>query len=135
MSEHYKLMPGVTVDMHDDPATLLRRKPDSSMCGQRSSGAMPRSFAGNTGTAFTGATLYAAAASGHPTRGALAPVCRARRTVGCMLCDAGASLEVTAGNAAPPGCVPRFAVRGEKISSRVVEARVLSTSRHGGYQG
>ena len=97
--------PGVTimpasdlVDMHDDPATVLRHKPDSSMAvafkllKAGEGGALVS--AGNTGALLTGATLYGGRIKGI-RRGALAPVmpCKGGQV---MLCDAGANTECTA---------------------------------------
>ena len=97
--------PGVTimpasdlVDMHDDPATVLRRKPDSSMAVAfkllKSGEGDALVSAGNTGALLTGATLYGGRIKGI-RRGALAPVmpCKSGQV---MLCDAGANTECTA---------------------------------------
>ena len=97
--------PGVTimpasdlVDMHDDPATVLRRKPDSSMAVAfkllKSGEGDALVSAGNTGALLTGATLYGGRIKGI-RRGALAPVmpCKSGQV---MLCDAGANTEYTA---------------------------------------
>lgn len=97
--------PGVTimpasdlVDMHDDPATVLRRKPDSSMAVAfkllKSGEGDALVSAGNTGALLTGATLYGGRIKGI-RRGALAPVmpCKGGQV---MLCDAGANTECTA---------------------------------------
>jgi len=86
------------VDMHDDPAKVLRQKPDSSMAVAfrllKSGDGDALVSAGNTGALLTGATLYGGRIKGI-RRGALAPV------VPCangqvMLCDAGANTECTA---------------------------------------
>ena len=97
--------PGVTimpasdlVDMHDDPATVLRHKPDSSMAVSfkllKSGEGDALVSAGNTGALLTGATLYGGRIKGI-RRGALAPVmpCKSGQV---MLCDAGANTECTA---------------------------------------
>ena len=97
--------PGVTimpasdlVDMHDDPATVLRHKPDSSMAVAfkllKSGEGDALVSAGNTGALLTGATLYGGRIKGI-RRGALAPVmpCKGGQV---MLCDAGANTECTA---------------------------------------
>ena len=97
--------PGVTimpasdlVDMHDDPATVLRHKPDSSMAVAfkllKSGEGDALVSAGNTGALLTGATLYGGRIKGI-RRGALAPVmpCKSGQV---MLCDAGANTECTA---------------------------------------
>jgi len=96
--------PGVTiypaedlVDMHDDPATVLRKKPESSMAVAfkllKSGEGDALVSAGNTGALLTGATLYGGRIKGI-RRGALAPVmpCAGGRV---MLCDAGANTECT----------------------------------------
>ena len=86
------------VDMHDDPATVLRKKPDSSMAVafkllNAGEGAALVS-SGNTGALLTGATLFGGRIKGI-RRGALAPVmpCKGGQV---MLCDAGANTECTA---------------------------------------
>ena len=97
--------PGVTimpasdlVDMHDDPATVLRHKPDSSMAVAfkllKAGEGDALVSAGNTGALLTGATLYGGRIKGI-RRGALAPVmpCKGGQV---MLCDAGANTECTA---------------------------------------
>ena len=86
------------VDMHDDPATVLRHKPDSSMAVAfkllKAGEGDALVSAGNTGALLTGATLYGGRIKGI-RRGALAPVmpCRGGQV---MLCDAGANTECTA---------------------------------------
>ncbi len=86
------------VDMHDDPATVLRHKPDSSMAVAfkllKSGEGDALVSAGNTGALLTGATLYGGRIKGI-RRGALAPVmpCKSGQV---MLCDAGANTECTA---------------------------------------
>ena len=86
------------VDMHDDPATVLRHKPDSSMAVAfkllKAGEGDALVSAGNTGALLTGATLYGGRIKGI-RRGALAPVmpCKGGQV---MLCDAGANTECTA---------------------------------------
>nr|WP_297174707.1 phosphate acyltransferase PlsX [uncultured Agathobaculum sp.] len=86
------------VDMHDDPATVLRHKPDSSMAVSfkllKAGEGDALVSAGNTGALLTGATLYGGRIKGI-RRGALAPVmpCKGGQV---MLCDAGANTECTA---------------------------------------
>ena len=86
------------VDMHDDPATVLRQKPDSSMAVAfkllKAGEGDALVSAGNTGALLTGATLYGGRIKGI-RRGALAPVmpCKGGQV---MLCDAGANTECTA---------------------------------------
>ncbi len=86
------------VDMHDDPATVLRQKPDSSMAVAfkllKAGEGDALVSAGNTGALLTGATLYGGRIKGV-RRGALAPVmpCAGGQF---MLCDAGANTECTA---------------------------------------
>lgn len=86
------------VDMHDDPATVLRKKPDSSMAVAfkllKAGEGDALVSAGNTGALLTGATLFGGRIKGI-RRGALAPVmpCRGGQV---MLCDAGANTECTA---------------------------------------
>ena len=97
--------PGVTimpasdlVDMHDDPATVLRHKPDSSMALAfkllKAGEGDALVSAGNTGALLTGATLYGGRIKGI-RRGALAPVMPYKGGQ-VMLCDAGANTECTA---------------------------------------
>ena len=86
------------VDMHDDPATVLRKKPDSSMAVAfkllKAGEGDALVSAGNTGALLTGATLFGGRIKGI-RRGALAPVmpCKGGQV---MLCDAGANTECTA---------------------------------------
>ena len=86
------------VDMHDDPATVLRKKPDSSMAMAfkllKAGEGDALVSAGNTGALLTGATLFGGRIKGI-RRGALAPVmpCSGGQV---MLCDAGANTECTA---------------------------------------
>lgn len=86
------------VDMHDDPATVLRQKPDSSMAVAfrllKAGEGDALVSAGNTGALLTGATLFGGRIKGI-RRGALAPVmpCAGGQV---MLCDAGANTECTA---------------------------------------
>lgn len=97
--------PGVTiqpttdvVDMHDDPATVLRKKPDASMTVAfkllKAGEGDALVSAGNTGALLTGATLYGGRIKGI-RRAALAPLvpCAGGQV---MLCDAGANTECTA---------------------------------------
>ncbi len=85
------------VDMHDDPARVLRQKPDSSMAVAltlvRDGGADAVVSAGSTGALLSGATLICKRIRGI-RRGALAPLIP---TAGgpCMLVDAGANTECT----------------------------------------
>ena len=85
------------VDMHDDPATVLRKKPDSSMAVAfkllKAGEGDALVSAGNTGALLTGATLFGGRIKGI-RRGALAPVmpCKGGQV---MLCDAGANTECT----------------------------------------
>ena len=86
------------VDMHDDPATVLRKKPDSSMAVAfkllKAGEGDALVSAGNTGALLTGATLFGGRIK-VIRRGALAPVmpCKGGQV---MLCDAGANTECTA---------------------------------------
>ncbi len=88
---------GDLVDMHDDPSTVLRKKPDSSMAVAfkllKAGEGDALVSAGNTGALLTGATLYGGRIKGI-RRGALAPImpCAGGRV---MLCDAGANTECT----------------------------------------
>lgn len=86
-----------TVSMHDDPATVLRSKPDSSMAvalkllkGGEGDAVVS---AGSTGALLTGATLYGGRIKGI-RRAALAPLmpCASGQV---MLVDAGANTECT----------------------------------------
>lgn len=86
------------VDMHDDPATVLRKKPESSMAValkmvQKGEGDAIVS-AGSTGALLSGATLFCKRIKGI-RRGALAPVmpCTGGQV---LLVDAGANTECTA---------------------------------------
>ena len=134
--------PGVTimpasdlVDMHDDPATVLRHKPDSSMAVAfkllKSGEGDALVSAGNTGALLTGATLYGGRIKGI-RRGALAPVmpCKSGQV---MLCDAGANTECTAEMTAAIR-LPRLAVRGKDQRGQK-PARRPGQQRHRGHQG
>lgn len=85
------------VDMHDDPATVLRHKPQSSMAVAlklvKSGEADAIVSAGSTGALLSGATLFAGRIKGI-RRGALAPLmpCASGQF---MLVDAGANTECT----------------------------------------
>ncbi len=139
--------PGVTimpasdlVDMHDDPATVLRHKPDSSMAVAfkllKSGEGDALVSAGNTGALLTGATLYGGRIKGI-RRGALAPVmpCKGGQV---MLCDAGANTECTA------EMLLQFAFLGSLYAEKIngiknprveVAARRSGQQRHRGHQG
>ncbi len=86
------------VDMHDDPATVLRAKPGSSMAvalGLVKKGEADAIVsAGSTGALLSGATLFCKRIKGV-RRGALAPVmpCKGGKV---LLIDAGANTECTA---------------------------------------
>lgn len=86
------------VDMHDDPATVLRAKPQSSMAVALSlvkkGEADAIVSAGSTGALLAGATLFCKRIKGV-RRGALAPVmpCKDGQV---LLIDAGANTECTA---------------------------------------
>lgn len=86
------------IDMHDDPATALRQKPDSSMAVAfkmlKAGNGDALVSAGNTGALLSGATLYGGRIKGI-RRGALAPVMPCANGQ-FMLCDAGANTECTA---------------------------------------
>lgn len=96
--------PGITivdapdvVDMHDDPATVLRAKPNSSMAVAlalvRDGQADAIVGAGSTGAMLSGATLFCKRIKGV-RRGALAPLmpCKGGQV---LLIDAGANTECT----------------------------------------
>ncbi|MDY3618579.1 phosphate acyltransferase PlsX [Agathobaculum sp.] len=103
------------VDMHDDPATVLRRKPDSSMAVAfkmlKSGEGDALVSAGNTGALLSGATLYGGRIKGI-RRGALAPVmpCASGQV---MLCDAGANTECT------PEYLLQFAFLGSLYAEKI----------------
>ena len=120
------------VDMHDDPATVLRRKPDSSMAVAfkllKAGEGDALVSAGNTGALLTGATLYGGrikasdAVRWHR-------LCRARTV---RLCCA---MRVQTPNAPPKCCCSLrscFAVRGEDQRGRQAACRSCQ-QRHGGY--
>lgn len=85
------------VDMHDDPATALRRRPESSMAVAlkmlKAGEGDAVVSAGNTGALLSGATLYGGRIKGI-RRAALAPLlpCSGGQF---MLVDAGANTECT----------------------------------------
>ncbi len=86
------------VDMHDDPATVLRAKPESSMAVAlnlvKKGEADAIVSAGSTGALLAGATLFCKRIKGV-RRGALAPLmpCKDGKV---LLIDAGANTECTA---------------------------------------
>ncbi len=86
------------VDMHDDPATVLRAKPESSMAVAlnlvKKGEADAIVSAGSTGALLAGATLFCKRIKGV-RRGALAPLmpCKGGKV---LLIDAGANTECTA---------------------------------------
>lgn len=86
------------VDIHDDPATVLRQKPESSMAVAlrlvKDGKADAIVSAGSTGALLSGATLFCKRIKGI-RRGALAPVmpCAGGQV---MLVDGGANTECTA---------------------------------------
>ena len=97
--------PGLTVlhapdlvDMHDDPATVLRAKPQSSMAVAlnlvKKGEADAIVSAGSTGALLAGATLFCKRIKGV-RRGALAPVMPCKNGQ-VLLIDAGANTECTA---------------------------------------
>ncbi|WP_087065257.1 phosphate acyltransferase PlsX [Intestinibacillus massiliensis] len=103
------------VDMHDDPATVLRHKPESSMAValkmlKKGEGDAVVS-AGNTGALLSGATLYGGRIKGI-RRAALAPMmpCRGGQV---MLVDAGANTECT------PEYLLQFAFMGSLYMERM----------------
>lgn len=87
-----------TVDMCDDPATVLRQKPDSSMAVAlkmvKDKKADAIVSAGSTGALLSGATLFCKRIKGI-RRGALAPIMPCANGQ-VMLVDAGANTECTA---------------------------------------
>lgn len=103
------------VDMHDDPATVLRKKPESSMAIalkmlKKNEGDAVVS-AGNTGALLAGATLYGGRIKGI-RRAALAPVmpCKGSQV---MIVDAGANTECT------PEYLLQFAFMGSFYMERL----------------
>lgn len=86
------------VDMHDDPATVLRQKKNSSMAVGLSMLAQGEGdafiSAGSTGALLSGSTLIAKRIKGI-RRGALAPILPTK-TGKVLLIDAGANTECTA---------------------------------------
>lgn len=104
------------VTMHDDPATVLRAKPESSMAValkmlKKGEGDAVVS-AGNTGALLAGATLYGGRIKGI-RRAALAPLmpCKGGQV---MLVDAGANTECT------PEYLLQFAFMGSIYMEKIV---------------
>lgn len=104
------------VDMHDDPATVLRAKPNSSMAVAlrlvRDGEADAIVGAGSTGAMLSGATLFCKRIRGV-RRGALAPLmpCKGGQV---LLIDCGANTECT------PEYLLQFAFMGSLYMQRVV---------------
>ncbi len=114
--------PGITivhapdaVDMHDDPATVLRQKPQSSMAVAlgmvRDGKADAIVSAGSTGALLSGATLLCKRIKGI-RRGAVAPLipCAGGQV---MLVDAGANTECT------PEYLLQFAFMGSFYAEKI----------------
>lgn len=114
--------PGITilhapdlVDMHDDPATVLRAKPQSSMAvalGLVKKGEADAIVsAGSTGALLSGATLFCKRIKGV-RRGAVAPVmpCKGGQV---LLIDAGANTECT------PEYLLQFGVMGSLYMQKI----------------
>ncbi len=121
------------VDMHDDPATVLRHKPDSSMAvafaaqGRGGDARFPRA----TPAHCSPAQRCTAAASRASDAVHWHRLCRARTVRSCC------AMRVQTPNAPPKCCpvrVPRFAVCGEDKRCRQAACRPCQ-QRHGGYQG
>ena len=104
------------VDMHDDPATVLRRKPDSSMAVAfkllKAGEGDALVSAGNTGALLTGATLITKRIHGI-RRAAMAPVIPTT-TGSAVLIDCGANAECT------PEYLLQFAYLGNFYAQRVL---------------
>lgn len=114
--------PGITilhapdlVDMHDDPATVLRAKPQSSMAVAlnlvKKGEADAIVSAGSTGALLSGATLFCKRIKGV-RRGAVAPVmpCKGGQV---LLIDAGANTECT------PEYLLQFGVMGSLYMQKI----------------
>ncbi len=108
------------VDMHDDPATALRRRPESSMAVAfkllKAGEGDAVVSAGNTGALLSGATLYGGRIKGI-RRAALAPLlpCSGGQF---MLVDAGANTE----------CTPEYLLQFGFLGSLYME-KILGVSR------
>ena len=104
------------VDMHDDPARVLRQKPDSSMAVAltmvRDGGADAIVSAGSTGALLSGATLICKRIRGI-RRGALAPLIPTASGQ-AMLVDAGANTDCT------PEYLLQFAFLGSYYMEKIV---------------
>ena len=116
-TEHLTIMPASDlVDMHDDPATVLRRKPDSSMAVAfkllKAGEGDALVSAGNTGALLTGATLITKRIHGI-RRAAMAPVIPTA-TGSAVLIDCGANAECT------PEYLVQFAFLGNFYAQRVL---------------
>ena len=104
------------VDMHDDPATVLRAKPESSMAVAlklvKDGQADAIVGAGSTGAMLSGATLFCKRIRGV-RRGALAPLmpCKGGQV---LLIDCGANTECT------PEYLLQFAFMGSLYMQRVM---------------
>lgn len=104
------------VGMHDDPARVLRQKPDSSMAVAltlvRDGGADAIVSAGSTGALLSGATLICKRIRGI-RRGALAPLMPSASGQ-VMLVDAGANTDCT------PEYLLQFAYMGAAYMEKIV---------------
>ena len=103
------------VDMHDDPARVLRQKPESSMAVAltmvRDGGADAIVSAGSTGALLSGATLICKRIRGI-RRGALAPLLPSASGQ-TMLVDAGANTDCT------PEYLLQFAFMGASYMEKI----------------
>ena len=111
------------VDMHDDPATVLRQKPESSMAVAlklvKNGEADAIVSAGSTGALLSGATLICKRIKGI-RRAALAPVmpCAGGQV---MLVDAGANTECTA------EYLLQFAYLGSPLGKSMIQIKFRKT--------
>lgn len=106
-----------TVDMCDDPATVFRRKKDTSMGAAltllRDGAGDAAVSAGSTGALLTGATLITKRIHGI-RRAAMAPVIPTTTTGSAVLIDCGANAECT------PEYLLQFAYLGNFYAQRVL---------------
>ena len=123
------------VDMHDDPATVLRHKPDSSMAVAfkllKAGGGRRAGFRGQHRRTAHRRNAVRRPHQGHPTRCTGTGYAVRERSGHAVRC--GCKHRMHRRNAAPVR-VPRFAVCGEDKRCRQAACRPCQ-QRHGGYQG
>ena len=124
------------VDMHDDPATVVKKKKDSSMVVGltmlKEGGGDAFVSAGSTGALLSAATLIVRRVKGI-RRAAMGPQIPTKTGRECVLIDCGATADCT------PEFLLQFAFMGSYYAEKVlvlrIRARCAFKYRRGGFQG